>query len=670
MDEQLVPLATQRARRRRLARGSRHCRPFNGIPYSWNPRHERGVGSFTLPVTPDGLWVGSDTDHAGNEFHQKIAFFPAAGGLTPPPIVTYSLPNDLYNMDQAGVGALSRRSYDLTTLGTTSTVPLGIDWRNARGAFMVNGNIYYGMSDGWLYKRTFNGTTAGAASQVNLYGLEVQPSTSFVIPGTTTRTPSFTNDIASATGMFYDNGRIYYTVAKTGTAAANNNKLYYRYFNPESEIVGASLFVASVGGEGINWGNVRGMTLASGKLIYALTDGRLYRVNWDGAKPTGPVTQISSATTWQSRGMFVYQQTGDSFAPSKPGKPAGTSASFDSIDLTWQASNDNAPGSLTYRIYRDGGEVGQVVSSSTGTVTYHDAVLEAGSTHTYQVDAVDAANNTSVISDVSDPITVMAPDITPPTDPGIPTGVGSATSRIDLTWAASADAGTTNLTYRVFRDDPGNQIAQFQSSSTTTVSFTDAGLWPGSTHDLSGRCDGRRHEHERTRCLGPDHHGGSGLRGRLHRRPGQLVDRHADLSGPRRRFGIRAQRQGKSRGAECVRLSGSRHHDEHGLRQRQHQRVEPNGRPRDRPYAAPHGGERCDQQGRAGHDGQGDRALRLRRHAGQLPPVARAGMEPSGALWLGYLGRRRLGPLPERREGRERLGREHGHRAPRSHPDR
>ena len=57
---------------------------MNGIPFTWNPGHERGVGSFTLPVTPDGLWVGSDTDHAGNEFHQKIAFFPAEGGIDAP----------------------------------------------------------------------------------------------------------------------------------------------------------------------------------------------------------------------------------------------------------------------------------------------------------------------------------------------------------------------------------------------------------------------------------------------------------------------------------------------------------------------------------------------------------------------------------------------------------
>ena len=461
--------------------------PLNGIPFTWNPGHERGVGSFTLPVTPDGLWVGSDTDHAGNEFHQKISFFPAEGGLTPPPVVTYALPNDLYNMDQAGVGALNRRSYNLTTLGSTSTVPLGIDWRNARGAFMLNGNLYYGMNDGWLYKRTFDGTTLGAAALVPLNGLEVQPPSGFNIPGTTTRVPAFalgtSSDLANMTGMFYDNGRIYYTVAKTGSASANNNKLYYRYFNPESDIFGASLFVASTGGEGVNWGNVRGMTMASGKLIYALTDGRLYSVNWAGTKPTGAVTQISSATTWQSRGMFVYNQVTDTFAPSKPGTPSGSSSTFDSIDISWAASTDNFGSALTYRVYRDGVQIDQFASSSTGSVSYTDTGLPAGSTHSYQVDAVDAANNASLLSDTSGPITVLAPDVTPPGDPGIPTGVSNSTSTIDLIWAAAVDNVSTNLTYHVFRDgqDAQHEIAQFTSSA-GTLTFTDTGLWPGSSH--------------------------------------------------------------------------------------------------------------------------------------------------------------------------------------------
>ena len=45
------------------------------------------------------------------------------------------------------------------------------------------------------------------------------------------------------TGMFFENGRIYYTVS-------GNPRLYYRYFTPESLVVGANLFVGSSTAEG------------------------------------------------------------------------------------------------------------------------------------------------------------------------------------------------------------------------------------------------------------------------------------------------------------------------------------------------------------------------------------------------------------------------------------
>jgi hypothetical protein len=460
--------------------------PLTGVPFSWNPTHERGVGIFSMPASADGLWAGSDTDHAGGEFHQKLAFFPTAGGVAPPPIETYSLPNDLYTMDQA-TGTLERRSYDLITLGSPTTATPGVNWANARGAFMLSGNLYYGMNDGWFYVRTFDGTTLGPASQVNLFGLEVQPPTGFNIPGTTTRVPSFTTDLANMTGMFYDNGRIYYTVNRPGntsTNIANNHKLYYRYFNPESNIVGANLFVASSypADGAVPWGSVRGMTLASDALIYALTDGRLYRVDWGGTKPTGSATQISGATTWQSRAMFVFNQVGDTFAPSAPGTPSGSSSTFDSIDLSWQASTDNFPGSITYRVYRDGVQTGQVTSAAGGSIAFTDTGLGAGSTHTYTVDAVDGAGNASFMSGASAPITVLAPDTTPPTDPGTPAGTSSSTSTIDLAWAASSDDESAVLTYRVFRDDPSNQVGEVSSPGTEPVAFTDRGLWPGGTH--------------------------------------------------------------------------------------------------------------------------------------------------------------------------------------------
>jgi chitodextrinase len=380
--------------------------PLTGLPFSWNPGHERGIGIFTLPSTPDGLWAGSDTDHTAGEFHQKIAFYPSQGGVVPPPIVTHPLPGTLYNLDQA-TGALNRRSYDLSTFGPTTSVP-GINWQTARGAFALNGKLYYGLSDGWLYVRSFDGTNFGPQSQVNLNGLEVQPSSNFTIPGTTTRVPAFTTDIAAMTGMFYDNGRLYYTVSKAGTSqTANNNRLYYRYFNPENDLVGANLFVASSypADGAVPWGNVRGMTLASGKLIYALTDGRLYRIDWNGTRPTGSPTQISSATTWQSRGMFVFDPPpADTTPPTDPGTPTGQSPTANKIDLSWSASTDQSS-PITYRIYRDGDPtpVGQTTATS-----FSDVGLTAGATHTYTVDAVDPANNVSAMSPASDPITVTA----------------------------------------------------------------------------------------------------------------------------------------------------------------------------------------------------------------------------------------------------------------------
>jgi hypothetical protein len=126
-------------------------------------------------------------------------------------------------------------------------------------------------------------------------------------------------------------------------------------------------------------------------------------------------------------------------------------------------------------------EVGEVTSSSTTTVGFHDEGLEPGSSHTYRVWAEDEAGNGSGTSDPSSPVTVLAPDLTPPSDPGVPTGVSSTTASIDLSWTGSVDEVSTELSYEIYRDDPANLIGSVASSG-SPVSFTDTGLWPGSTH--------------------------------------------------------------------------------------------------------------------------------------------------------------------------------------------
>ena len=84
VDEQLVPRATSPVRARCPGRASQRSRRSTASPSRGTPATSGGSEASRCPVTPDGLWVGSDTDHAGNEFHQKIAFFPAEGGIAPP----------------------------------------------------------------------------------------------------------------------------------------------------------------------------------------------------------------------------------------------------------------------------------------------------------------------------------------------------------------------------------------------------------------------------------------------------------------------------------------------------------------------------------------------------------------------------------------------------------
>ncbi len=274
--------------------------PINGLPLSWNPGRARGLGIWAFLATADGLWQGSDSDTLGGETHRKLGFFPLDGGASVPIPQPYALTNDFYSMD-LDTGELWKRSYDLSTFGPWSVVPAGVDWRDARGAFALDGKLYTGWANGKLYVRDFDGSSTGPATEINLNGLQTPPVSVFTIPGSTQRIPGMTSHLLDMTGMFYRQGRIYYTVA-------GDSRLFYRYFTPESQILGANIFVASTG-DGVSWTKVRGMTMASGFLVYATAEGKLWRVAFNG-KPVGQVTQIGGQSIdgmdWASRGFFSF----------------------------------------------------------------------------------------------------------------------------------------------------------------------------------------------------------------------------------------------------------------------------------------------------------------------------------------------------------------------------
>ncbi len=623
--------------------------PLNGVPFQWNPiRNPRGLGVQTLVANAQGVWVGSDTDDIGAEYHAKIALMPLSGGSPVPPAPASVLPNDLYTLNSGT--SLTYRSFTGTSLGASSALSTPtIDWSNARGSFITNGKLYTGWSDGHLYSRTFDGTSFGPAVDINLNGL----------------TASYW-PLSTVTGMFFTNGRIYYTVS-------GNTRLFYRYFTPESDIVGGQSFVASGAGDGLDWNGVSGMALASGRIYFA-KNNNLYGINFANAAPVpGTQTTISGPAagdgqTWSSRGMFVFGQGVDTFPPSQPGTPTASSTEVGKVHLTWGAASDSVSSTLTYSVYRSGTLAGTVSSASAGTVSFDDLGGTPGNTYIYTVTATDGAGNVGQASPASAPVTVLTADVAAPSVPGQPSGAANGKTAIDLTWAASVDdrGGADHLS-GVPRRRSGHDVREHGGPHRRIHRHgTGRGLHP----HLPGH--GCRSLGQRQRAeprLGAHLHLGGLLQRRVQRwKLRELDHRHATHD---RRFA------GESCSAQCsgerdrsVCLGGPRPPVDLSLRVREFRRQRHGARlGRPGPDATADGGQRQPREGapvgrrhpagqvRCFGDGEGrrhgpgaglerDRAVRDRRHGHDV------------------------GPLPERSESDQRVDGGHGHHPRGADPDR
>ncbi len=122
-----------------------------------------------------------------------------------------------------------------TQTGAVTTVPnTGIQWGSTRGAFVAGNSIFYGSTDGNFYQASFNGTKVGTPVAIDPYN---DPAWENVSTGSgqtyQSIEPSYYGELPSVTGAFYTNGRLYYTLLGQST-------LYWRYFTPESGIIGAT----------------------------------------------------------------------------------------------------------------------------------------------------------------------------------------------------------------------------------------------------------------------------------------------------------------------------------------------------------------------------------------------------------------------------------------------
>jgi PKD repeat protein len=338
--------------------------PRAGATLSWNPSRERGWGVYGFQVTADGLWVGSDTVTIAGQPRPRQALLPLVGGKELPTEHVGSLPANVYSLGlmQGGSGTQLDRvaRHPMAAGGTTGsqTISAGTSqWRNLRGAFMVDGKLYTGWSDQSFKVQNFDGTTFGPQSTISLR----------LDPSSASLNRFASQDLSTITGMFYDraSGRIYFT--KRGT-----NSLFWRSFSPESNIVGAERYTSDTGSNGLNWSTVQSMFLADGKLYTANTSGVLSRRDWNPATGTvvpGTAVNVSGPNIdghdWRARDAFLFAQGGVT-VPNVAPVPQFTS-SCTGVSCTFDASaSSDSDGTIASYVwdFGDGTAAGVGVNAS------------------------------------------------------------------------------------------------------------------------------------------------------------------------------------------------------------------------------------------------------------------------------------------------------------------
>jgi hypothetical protein len=264
--------------------------PRNGMPYTWNPTRLRGYGVYEFTVTPNGLLMGHDTKRVKNELHQRLAYFPLAGGDALPAEVTGALPGDAYLLGAQGGNSVVKKAFTGSSVTSSSTVDGGgQSWGSSRASWVIDHVLYTGWSNGTLTARPFNGGSFGTSTTVGLNGIT-----------------QFATELGSMTGAFYDKatGRLYYTLA-------GQSSLYYRYFEPQSQIVGGQRFTAQGSTGDISWSQLSGAFLVGSTLYFGNSaTGNLSKTQWAGNHTvTGTRVTVSGplvdGNDWRSRGLVL-----------------------------------------------------------------------------------------------------------------------------------------------------------------------------------------------------------------------------------------------------------------------------------------------------------------------------------------------------------------------------
>ncbi|MBV1853476.1 malectin domain-containing carbohydrate-binding protein [Catellatospora tritici] len=283
------------------------------------------AGDRTFDISIDGVLKADDYDtvaQVGYKIGHTLSF-PVTSDGTVNIDFTHVLQNpgieaiEIIRTSAATGSGVSKRSYTGTSTAGALTAVGGVDgtvWANLRGAFLVDNKLFYGMSDGNMYVRSFDGTTFGPAAVLNPHSdprwdsvhVDEKDTTSVTYAGVKS---GLYTDLPNVRSMFYSNGKLFYTIA-------GQNKLFWRWFSPDSGIAGSQRFEIAGGGTAstaLEWlADTSGVLFLSGGNLYwsrGGTDGRLIKRAFNGTAFSGTAVAVSGPSLggvdWRSPGAFI-----------------------------------------------------------------------------------------------------------------------------------------------------------------------------------------------------------------------------------------------------------------------------------------------------------------------------------------------------------------------------
>ena len=353
-----------------------------------------GPGERVFDVDVEGAEAINELDMSDDHGHQTaIAYtFDMVSDGAVDIVLRHVVENPLINgieIVQTGVAGggtitsdddVTRRFLDPATGADAPAVTTGTEaWRWARGGFMVDSTVYTGWADGSITMRSFDAGTWGAPTRIGLYG------------NTNIR------DVYDVTGMFFDevDERLYYTLD-------GDSALYWRWFTPESQSLGATAFTASGAIGSLDPARVQGMFLADGWIYFAdAATGDLMRIRFGGGVVSGSASVVDSGSDWRSRALIVSNNQA-------PTAKASADCSYLDCDLDGTGSSDPDGTIVSYEWdFGDGStDSGATVSHSYEDLGPYTAALTV-------TDNEGRTATTSVQVTITNPPPVHLHDLTP-----------------------------------------------------------------------------------------------------------------------------------------------------------------------------------------------------------------------------------------------------------------